>query len=71
MYSITKINDIDFILNCEPLTVNVENCIRLKLFYIKPGIRQGGILPPLLFNAYSELIIRNVLVDYNEGFPNR
>lgn len=51
--------------------VVVDNCIPSKAFNVKSGVRQCCILSPLLFNVYSELIIRNFFTTVRKAIGDR
>jgi len=40
-----------------------------KAFNIEAGVRQGCILLPLLYNIYSEYIMRKVFDNWEGGIP--
>ena len=46
--------------------IKVENTLSDKC-RIRKGVRQGCILSPLLYNVYSEVVMRRVLEDWNGG----
>ena len=43
------------------------NDIISRLFKPKKGVRQGGILSPILYNIYGEYIMRNALEGWEGG----